>query len=90
MKRPSPPRHDLLIEKDFEIPLRDGVRLKADVFRPKGGGSKPVHSGSLSVRRSHRRRPPQNCLIPTRTIRATVGHYDKADEGCRWECLTCA
>ena len=30
------------IEKDVEIPLRDGTRLKADVFRPQGGGRFPA------------------------------------------------
>jgi predicted acyl esterase len=42
MKRNSAPRHELRIEKDLEIPLRDGVRLKADVFRPAGGGRFPA------------------------------------------------
>jgi predicted acyl esterase len=42
MKKASLPRHDLLIEKDVEITLRDGVRLQADVFRPKGGGKVPA------------------------------------------------
>lgn len=36
------PRHDLLIEKDVEIPMRDGARLKADVFRPKATACCPV------------------------------------------------
>ena len=41
-RRGSQPRHDLVIAKDLEIPMRDGARLKADVFRPKGGGRFPV------------------------------------------------
>ena len=43
MKRMSVPRHDIVIDKDFEIPMRDGVRLKADVYRPRRGrvGSVP-------------------------------------------------
>src|SRR5512144_730656 len=40
--RTSRPRHDLVIEKDVEIPLRDGARLAADVYRPKAGGRFPV------------------------------------------------
>jgi predicted acyl esterase len=40
--RGSQPRHDLVVEKDLEIPLRDGARLKADVFRPKAPGRYPV------------------------------------------------
>ena len=30
------------IEKDVEVPLRDGTVLRADVFRPKGAGKHPV------------------------------------------------
>jgi uncharacterized protein len=40
--RGSQPRHDLVVEKDVEIPMRDGARLKADVFRPKSGARFPV------------------------------------------------
>ncbi|MGB7541896.1 MAG: CocE/NonD family hydrolase [Burkholderiales bacterium] len=38
----SRPRHDLVIEKDVEVPMRDGARLKADVFRPKSGARFPA------------------------------------------------
>jgi putative CocE/NonD family hydrolase len=34
--------HKLLIEKDVEVPMRDGARLKADVFRPDAGGRFPA------------------------------------------------
>jgi uncharacterized protein len=40
--RGSQPRYDLIVEKDLEIPMRDGARLKADVFRPKAAGRFPV------------------------------------------------
>lgn len=33
---------DILIEKDVWIPLRDGIRLSANVYRPKGSGPFPV------------------------------------------------
>ncbi|MBM3358254.1 MAG: CocE/NonD family hydrolase [Betaproteobacteria bacterium] len=45
MKKPgkaSQSKYDLVIEKDVEIPVRDGARLKADIFRPKSGGRFPV------------------------------------------------
>jgi len=42
MKRVSLPRHDIVIEKDVEIPMRDGVRLKADVYRPRRSGKVPA------------------------------------------------
>jgi predicted acyl esterase len=40
--RVSQPRFDLVVEKDIEIPMRDGARLKADAFRPKSAGRFPV------------------------------------------------
>jgi uncharacterized protein len=37
----SEARYDIAIDKDVDIPMRDGMRLKADVFRPKDGGRFP-------------------------------------------------
>jgi uncharacterized protein len=34
--------HDLIEENDVMVPMRDGVRLRADVFRPATGGPHPV------------------------------------------------
>ncbi|MBI2294676.1 MAG: hypothetical protein HYU76_01200, partial [Betaproteobacteria bacterium] len=42
MYRASQPKHELVIEKDVEIPVRDGARLKADLFRPASNGRFPV------------------------------------------------
>jgi predicted acyl esterase len=36
------PHYGLLIEKDVDVPMRDGARLKADVFRPDDGGKFPA------------------------------------------------
>jgi predicted acyl esterase len=38
----SKPKHELVLMKDVEVPMRDGSKLVADVFRPKGGGRYPV------------------------------------------------
>ena len=32
----------MIVEQDLEVPLRDGARLRADVFRPKKAGRYPV------------------------------------------------
>jgi len=40
--KPSEPTHKLKVEKDVDIPMRDGAVLKADVFRPDGEGQFPV------------------------------------------------
>jgi predicted acyl esterase len=38
----SQPDHEVLVERDVDIPMRDGARLKADLFRPKGAGPCPA------------------------------------------------
>jgi predicted acyl esterase len=45
MKMESPPAvpvYGIAIEKDVDIPMRDGALLKADVFRPDDGGTFPA------------------------------------------------
>jgi uncharacterized protein len=38
----STPAYAIAVEKDLDVPMRDGVRLKADVFRPQDGGTFPA------------------------------------------------
>jgi putative CocE/NonD family hydrolase len=38
----SQPIHDIRFLYDLKVPVRDGARLSADVFLPRGGGSFPV------------------------------------------------
>src|ERR1700716_2474553 len=40
--KPSAAAYKLLIEKDVDVPMRDGARLKADVTRPDDGGKFPA------------------------------------------------
>src|ERR1051326_2561132 len=40
--KPAAAAYKLLIEKDVDVPMRDGARLKADVFRPDDGGKFPA------------------------------------------------
>src|SRR5215207_3254331 len=40
--KPSATSYNLKIEKDVDVPMRDGARLKADVFRPDDGGKFPA------------------------------------------------
>src|SRR5215211_2102976 len=39
---PAVPSHAIMVEKDVDIPMRDGARLKADVFRPDAKGGFPA------------------------------------------------
>jgi len=38
----SEPVHDFVRDDDVEVPMRDGIRLLADVYRPEGQGAYPV------------------------------------------------
>ena len=38
----SQPQFGIVVEKDLDIPMRDGLRLKCDVFRPDAGGRYPA------------------------------------------------
>jgi putative CocE/NonD family hydrolase len=40
--KPPTAAYRLLIEKDVDVPMRDGARLKADVFRPDDGAKFPA------------------------------------------------
>lgn len=35
-------RHEMMLEKDVAVPMRDGAILRANVFRPKADGRFPV------------------------------------------------
>ena len=37
-----PPPHEVRVERNLNVPMRDGVRLAADLYRPKGLPSAPV------------------------------------------------
>ena len=39
---PTVPVYGIVVEKDVDVPMRDGARLKADVFRPDDGGKFPA------------------------------------------------
>jgi predicted acyl esterase len=39
---PEVPAYGIVVEKDVEIPMRDGARLKADILRPDDGGRFPA------------------------------------------------
>ena len=39
---PKAATHPIVFEQDIDVPMRDGARLKADVFRPYGDGKYPA------------------------------------------------
>src|SRR5712672_4722680 len=39
---PTVPVYGIVVERDVDVPMRDGARLKADVFRPDDAGRFPA------------------------------------------------
>jgi predicted acyl esterase len=52
-------KHEVLVERDIRIPMRDGTILSGDLFRPASGGKFPVVLGAH----------PYNCEIQTAPLR---------------------
>jgi predicted acyl esterase len=51
---PDVPVYGIVVEKDIDVPMRDGARLKADVFRPEDGGTFPAILNLVLIRRTSR------------------------------------
>ena len=64
MTSENQPHDDLVIEKDVEIPLRDGVRLRGDVFRPRAAGKYPALINIGAYQKDKVRVPPPDLEEP--------------------------
>jgi predicted acyl esterase len=53
----SHPQYRVLVEKDVPMRTRDGVTLRADVYRPHAGGRFPVLLSRLPYDKNSRPRP---------------------------------
>ena len=58
---PSLPKYRTLAEKDVWVPMRDGVRLSADIYRPADADGRPAEGQfpALLVRTSYDKRNPE-------------------------------
>jgi predicted acyl esterase len=71
--------YEVVIEKDVDVPMRDGARLKADVFRPDDGGNElgdrqSAMVGPQGLRDRPRRWPRQRKIAwPGRSMVAAGG-----------------
>jgi predicted acyl esterase len=57
MPQDSPPQYRVLVEKDVPMTTRDGVTLRADVYRPDAPGRFPVLLSRLPYNKNLRPRP---------------------------------
>lgn len=67
---------DILIDKNVPVPMRDGVTLFADVYRPGSGGQRPV----LLQRTAYGKAGAWNMLNP---LRAVADGYVAVIQDCR-------
>ena len=57
MPQDSPPQYRVLVEKDVSMTTRDGLTLRADVYRPDAPGRFPVLLSRLPYNKNLRPRP---------------------------------
>ncbi len=73
------PVDPVVVEKDVDVPMRDGARLKADVFRPYDEGKFPaiLNLGPYQKDKPAARTPcittPTTIAAPTRSTPAATG-----------------
>jgi putative CocE/NonD family hydrolase len=61
----------MIVERDIAVPMRDGVRLRADVYRPDARGPVPAVLGRTPYDRTFGPTPPA-VLEPQRTVAAGI------------------
>ncbi|HEV8637285.1 MAG TPA: CocE/NonD family hydrolase [Chloroflexota bacterium] len=72
---PSQPEHGLVIAKDLMVPMRDGVRLATDVYRPaRGGEPLPGPFPAILGRTSYDKSSPQMWVEPVGEFFARRGY----------------
>src|ERR1700730_14642627 len=69
----------IIIEKDIDIPMRDGCVLKADLYRPEGSEKLPV----LLNRTPYDKSFPQIKLNTLDVVRAARAGYNVVVQDCR-------
>jgi len=57
MPQDSPPQYRVLVEKDVPMTTRDGLTLRADVYRPDAPGRFPVLLSRLPYNKNLRPHP---------------------------------
>jgi len=61
----------VIVERDAAVPMRDGVTLRADVYRPKGNGRVPAVLGRTPYDRTFGPTPP-SIIDPERAVAAGI------------------
>lgn len=70
----SQPKYDVVLEEDVWVPMRDGIRLSVDLYRPKGQGRFPALVSLSGYGKDSEKLPTHPRFQPSDYIRGTGGH----------------
>ena len=73
-RRVSQPQYGILLEEDLRVPMRDGVALCVDVYRPKAQGKFPAIVSFSWYGKDSQKLPTDPKYQPSNYIRGTGGH----------------
>ena len=70
----SQPEYDILLEEDVWVPMRDGVELATDIYRPDAPGKFPVLISFSAFGKDQQKLPTHPEYQPSDILRGTGGH----------------
>ena len=70
----SQPKYDTILDEDVWVPMRDGVRLAVDIYRPNASGKFPALLSFWSFGKDTQKLPTNHDYRPSDFIRGTGGH----------------
>ena len=70
----SQPQHEIMLEEDAWVTMRDGVRLCVDIYRPKSEGKFPALVSFSGYGKDQEKLPTNPAWQPSDYVRGTGGH----------------
>ena len=70
----SQPEYEIVLEEDVWVPMRDGVRLCVDIYRPKARGEFPALVSFSAYGKEAQKLPTNPICQPSDYVRGTGGH----------------
>lgn len=70
----SQPKYEIELEEDIWVPMRDGVRLCVDIYRPKTQGKFPALVSRSWYGKDSEKLPTNPKYQPSDYLRGTGGH----------------
>jgi hypothetical protein len=70
----SQPKYDIVLQEDVWVPMRDGIRLSVDIYRPKAKGKFPALVSWSWYGKDSEKLPTNPKFQPSDYIRGTGGH----------------